>query len=132
MQRGHLSEVLRFCVVGGIGFLIDAGILLVFSQILDLSPFIWRFFSFLVASIVTWSLHRHFTFDLVVADPLRQWVRFTVFNGVGAALNLLIYSLLLLHGAPPLHHPIVAVFISSTAALFYNFTASKYLVFASD
>lgn len=130
MLRRNLGQMFRFCLVGGVGFLIDAGILFFFTQLLDLNPFIWRLFSFLVASIATWALHRHFTFYFVGSDPIRQWMRFAFLNGIGGATNLLIYSLLLLHGAPPLHDPMVAVVISSTITLFYNFTASKYLVFA--
>lgn len=56
-------------------------------------------------------------------------MRFALFNGVGGALNLLIYSLLLLYSAPPLHDPMLAVLVSSSIALFYNFAVSKYLVF---
>jgi putative flippase GtrA len=117
--------------VGGIGFVIDAGLLFVFTQIFYFNPFIWRLFSFLVASVVTWGLHRHFTFEFVASDPLPQWFRFALFNGMGGALNLLIYSLLLIYGIPPLDNPIGAVVVSSLIVLVFNFLVSKYLVFAN-
>lgn len=122
---------MRFGLVGGIGFVVDAGLLFVFTRILELDPFLWRLFSFLAASVVTWALHRHFTFEFVAVDPVRQWLRFAVLNGLGGALNFLIYSLLLLYGTYPLDDPMVAVTISSIIAFLYNFTVSKYLVFAN-
>lgn len=131
MLGGGLSQIIRFCLVGGIGFVIDAGLLFFFTQILDFNPFIWRLISFLVASVVTWGLHRHFTFEFVAADPLSQWFRFALFNGLGGALNLLIYSLLLIYGMPPLDNPMGAVVVSSLMVLFFNFLVSKYLVFAN-
>lgn len=129
MLSRRLSEALRFSLVGGIGFAVDAGLLFIFTRILEFNPFFWRLFSFLSASTVTWSLHRNFTFDFFALAPLRQWLRFAVFNGLGGLANFLIYTLLILHGAPLLDDPMVAVTISSMIAFFYNFTVSKYLVF---
>lgn len=130
MGKASLWEAFRFALVGGIGFIIDAGLLFVFTRLLELDPYLWRLFSFLSASVVTWALHRYYTFKFVASDPVRQWMRFAVFNGIGGALNFMIYSLLLLFGDVPLNDPMVAIVISSIIAYIYNFTVSKFLVFS--
>lgn len=130
MTRTGLIQAGRFGLVGGLGFVIDAGLLFIFTSLLGLGPFLWRVVSFLVASVVTWWLHRHYTFQRACATPVRQWGRFVVFNGAGAGLNFAIYSLLLIYGEAPLDKPMVAVTISSALAFVYNFTVSKYVVFS--
>lgn len=92
-SRRHVLQLLRFLLVGAVGFVVDAATLLLFTRGLGLSPFWTRIPSLLVAITVTWWLHRHFTFAWAraVKPSAREWLRFALANGVGNGANLLLY-----------------------------------------
>ncbi len=52
---------LRFCIIGGVGFIVDFGILYG-AVLLGVGFYIGRVISFLMASICTWILNRTFNF----------------------------------------------------------------------
>jgi putative flippase GtrA len=123
-----LPEPVRFCIVGGIGFVVDA---LVLSSILAVVPsavLAARVPSFLVAATVTWWLHRAFTFAHVAApaSSARQWLAFVFTNGAGNALNVAIYALLATFGGM---RPVLALATASIVAATVNYLASRHLVF---
>ena len=118
----------RFSLVGALGFVIDAGLLGIFTQILELDPFFWRLVSFLAAASTTWILHRKYTFR--AGGPwTSQWFRFVLFNGLGALLNFGVYAALLLYAPAPVSHPLAAVTVSSALAWGFNFAVCKWVVF---
>ena len=124
------AQFIRFCIVGGIGFIVDAGSL---SLLIDFTAMglLWsRVVSYLIAATVTWILHRHFTFPHGRNAPHGpQWVRFVVVNGVGAGINYGIYAVLVLNLALFAHWPVLAVAVGSGAALVFNYLASRRHVF---
>lgn len=124
-----LREAYRFSLVGGLGFVVDAGLLALFTKVMGLNPFGWRLVSFLAAATVTWILHRTYTFAATGLPWRSQWLKFILFNGLGALLNFAVYFALLLYGLAPLNDPLVAVTISAIIAWIFNFIVSKYLVF---
>ena len=117
----------RFCLVGAGGFGVDAGLLAVFHHGVGLDAFTARLVSILVAVTVTWQLNRWFTFAVRVHRSVREWTRYAVVNGAGAALNYLVYSALLL--SVPIA-PLAALAVASAVALGFNYLGSALLVFA--
>jgi len=119
-----------FCLVGGIGFVVDAGLLWLLLNVTDLGPLIARLLSYLAAVTTTWLLHRRLTFPVAGCErKARQWVLFVVVNGAGAALNYGVYALLVLFVGVFAEHPVAAVAVGSAVALLVNFWANRTWVF---
>src|SRR2546423_510705 len=69
-------ELLRFGVVGVIGFVVDAAVLTA-AIALGLGPWLGRALSYLVAATTTFALNRAWTFrSAAQAQPVRQWATF--------------------------------------------------------
>ena len=124
------AQFFRFCIVGTVGFVIDAGSLWVLIDFAGLGLLWGRVLSYLIAATVTWILHRHFTFPQGRNAPHgSQWVRFVAVNGAGAGINYGIYAVLVLNIGLFAHWPVLAVAAGSVAALAFNFLASRRFVF---
>ena len=122
------SRLLRFLIVGALGFVVDSGVLMVLVRGAGLSPVWCRIPSFLVAVTVTWWVHRQFTFAIAshTRPSIREWTKFVLAHGVGNAANLAIYwGLLLLLEWPVM----VALAIASVAAAGINYAMSARWVF---
>ena len=125
--RSESAGFARFCTVGALGFLIDAGVLLWLIRIFAMDPFLARALSILLALTMTWAMHRNWTFGTDGSDRLAEWSRFAAVNGAGGALNYLAYSALLI--ALPGTSPFVALIASSAVALIANFLGSRLWAF---
>jgi putative flippase GtrA len=124
-----VAELLRFAVVGTIGFIIDVAALHLFAEALGAGLYLGRVFSFLAAATVTWYLNARFTFR-VERLGLAQWARFLAANSVGAVVNCAVYAGLIALGWLPREFPAIAVGCGSLAGLALNFSASRHFVFA--
>lgn len=128
MQRTR--EFLRFCVVGGTGFVVDAGILEMFCHYGVSAP-IARAVSIAVALQVTFLLHGFYTFKTRGGFSRQRWLQFMLFNLVGAALNygtfLLVLMLPLLE--EPLPHRYLALVMGTAVGLVFNYTSNRRFVF---
>ncbi len=122
-----IGQLLRFGVVGGIGFLADAGVLLA-ALALGLDKYSGRVLSYLAAVTVTFALNRAWTFrDRQGSGAVAgQWARFAVLNLVGFAANYGTYALLV---ALTALHPVLAVAAGSLAGMGFNFVLSRRYVF---
>ena len=64
----HVSrQFLRFCIVGTIGFVVDAGSLYLIMATTGAGPYLARLFSFMMAASATWILNRNRASDYVVS-----------------------------------------------------------------
>lgn len=125
--RSHATQLTRFLVVGGVGFVVDASALLVLVRWAGLSPIWSRLPSILIALTTTWWLHRSFTFRSPArpAPTAAEWLRFVLSNGLGNGLNLALYWLMVAAG----WNLLVALAIASVAAVAINYSASAWWVF---
>jgi putative flippase GtrA len=122
-----MSRVLRFAIVGGIGFVADAAALWLLLATTPLGPFLSRLVSIGFGLTVTWLCNRHLTFRPSSRGPLREGARY---GGVGAAtsvVNYLVYCGLLLAwpGLPAL----AALVLASLAAMTLSYIGYSRLVF---
>lgn len=123
----------RFLLVGGIGFVVDAGVLSALYHLIGLTLLPARLLSFAAAVTVTWWLNRRITFAAGASSQRwREWRRYTVINGIGGALNLSVFLLLTSHASGPLAQPLPALAAASLIALLFNYTGSRMLVFTAD
>lgn len=123
------ARFVRFVLVGGFGFIVDAGALLLLISA-GTGPFVGRIISILLAMFITWRLNRAFTFEASQGSQVSEAGRyFSVATGV-AALNYLLYAgLLLLVPACP---PLVATAAATTVCTFISFTGYGRIAFRAD
>ncbi len=129
MRSDLLGQILRFGAVGGVGFVVDGGLLWLFIS-LDLNPYVARALSFPIAVLVTWVLNRNWTFR-ATRDSSRkgQFRRYFGVQTVGTLSNYAIYSLVI--GAFGTAGPTVfwAFAVGSFIGSFINFCGARYLAF---
>lgn len=117
-----------FGLAGGVGFVVDSTVLLLCLRALELGPLHSRAISFLCAMVVTWQMNRRFTFES--AEPLLgEFARFVAANSVGAAINVAVYTAVILFLGSKGAIPVIGVALGSLAGMTVNFTLSSWLVF---
>lgn len=115
-------QFLRFCLVGGVGFIVDFLVLQALI-IFGFTPQFARIYSILLALQVTFVLHRQFTFR-VQHSWWRAWIKFMASNALGALVNYACFVFALNFVS---HTP--AMLIATVIALFFNYWANKRYVF---
>lgn len=132
MAEHHDSEeigtsFLRFCLVGAIGFVVDAAVLLTLIHWFGVHPVLSRVFSFGIAVAVTFGLNSAWTFGSLRLQHLPSaFASYVGVQSVGAVCNLAVYTLAFwLLQLPPLS----CLGIASAVALIINYMGAKRLVF---
>ena len=128
MTTATLTQAGRFAAIGGIGFVVDGGILTVLNSVYDVNLFYARLVSFSVAVTVTWFLNRQLTFA-PNADAGREWGRYAVVNSIGALLNMGIFFWLIYAFEQLATWPIIPLAIAASIALVFNFFGSRHVAF---
>ncbi len=84
----------RFIAVGGIGFLVDAGVLTLAVRVLGASVYPARALSFSVAVFATWLLNRAFVFGHAGrgAPIVGEYSRYLVTQVIAAFCNLAVFG----------------------------------------
>ena len=125
--KTEAARFLRFALVGGTGFLIDAGLLTVLHNGVGLDPFSARLVSIAAAAFTTWRLNRSLTFAASDRSQASEAMRYAVVAGLTAALNYCLYALALIvwPGLPP----IVAAIGATLAAMLFSYAGYSRFVF---
>jgi putative flippase GtrA len=119
-------DFVRFCMVGALGFVINAVLLLVLNKNLH-SPFVAQLISSEIALFSNFMFHHKWTYratavrktltKLVIQFHMTSWAAI-----VGSALLVTI-------GIKYAHlEPLIALAISSALALFWNFAWSRFVI----
>lgn len=124
-----MSHLPKFILVGGIGFIIDAGGLYVMTLLTDWNEIIQRIPFFIVALLSTFALNSAFTFQNHTQNLFRSFCAYLSTNAVSQGFNFAIYSVLVLFIPFFTAQPVAAVFIGSAAAASVTYMLSKYWVF---
>ena len=128
-MRSSKAELLLFSLAGVAGFLVDAGIVWVFTRA-GVDPLTAQAVAFTVAVTVTWLLNRKFTFAHHASPNwIREWLHYVAANSVGAVVTNVVYMYLVLNISVFSRNPVSAVFVGAMAGLFFNFTTSRVFVF---
>jgi putative flippase GtrA len=128
-----LLEMFRFGVVGGVGFVADAAVLLAMLA-LGLGPYGGRVVSYVVAASCTFALNRAWTFRQQPKShaPMRQWALFLTLNLVGFACNYGAYAALISTVPLVARYPVLGVAAGSFAGMTGNFLLSRRFVFGTS
>lgn len=112
------TRIVRFVLVGGLGFLADAGTLLLLISG-GIGPFVARVVSILFAMFVTWRLNRAFTFGASSGSQISEAGRYFTVAASVAALNYLLYAGLLV--VVPACPPVLATAIATIVCTLVSF-----------
>ncbi len=124
-------QFVKFCFVGGIGFVVDAGTLTVMTRYGGVDPILARLISmFVFGMTTTWLLNRSLTFRAQSGGSiLAEYARFAAANAIGNSINFAIHAVLV-ETVPLVHdYPVLGVVAGTSVGLVFNFTSSKYFVF---
>lgn len=124
-----MNPFLKFLMVGTLGFAVDAGVLTALSAV-GLTAGAARPWSFLAAVTVTWQLNRTYTFRHLAAQHrlFEEWLRYLITGSSGAAINFLVFYVLL-WALPNGLDPLLALAAGSIAAMLFNFFGAQYFAF---
>ena len=122
-----VERFLRFAMVGGAGFLIDAGLLAALHHGAGLDPFSARLVSIAAAAFSTWRLNRMVTFGASAASQTTEGLRYASVAALTACFNYLVYALALIvwEDLPP----IAAAVLATLAAMTLSYLGYSRFVF---
>lgn len=123
------KRILPFAMAGIIGFVVDAGMLLLLAPLLG--PFGGRVLSFACAVLATWVINRNFAFADKAASSGkgREFLRYFGAMLPGAAVNWLAYGLVIALLADTHIGLILAVAAGSLSGMTTNLIAADRLAF---
>jgi putative flippase GtrA len=124
-----MRQLLAYCAVGGIGFVVEAVLIAGLQYGGGWSAFGCRFVSFPTAVLVTWWLNHRLTFGS--RGGWHELVRYLGTQGIGLTTNLLAYALAI-WAVPALNqHAVVALVFGSALGLAVNYVLARRFVFAA-
>lgn len=115
---------LRFLMVGGLGFLIDAGLTYVMIR-LRVESWLARIPAMLLAMAFTWLANRHFTFEVKRARSINEGLRYAAVGMAMAMFNYAAYLIFVHYGM----WPVTAVTVATACQTIISFYAYNHLVF---
>ena len=131
LKKLQSQQMLRFCVVGVIGYLVDASILTFFDWVLSFSPLYARAISFPIALSCTWYLNRTWTFEYgILKDVRSQYALYVFIQVVGRVIDYSIFAFLIVTYFFFESYPFIAVAVGSLAAMVFTYFCSTYFVFS--
>lgn len=122
-----MKKLLRFLIAGGIGFVVDAGVLHLLLWFTPFNPFVGRAISIPSALLATWVLNRNFTFGRSDRSLAAEGFRYGSVGLTSALLNYALFSSLLM--VQPSLQPIIALTAASVAATAFSFFGYSRFVF---
>ncbi len=131
MNPPMLRQLVRFAVVGTLGFVIDGGLLYLLLQS-QFDPYLARGISFPIAVTATWYLNRVWTFSIgdVAVSP-REYKRYLLIQIAGAGANYAVYVLLLQFVEHTPANALMALAVGALVGLIINFFGARYWAFAA-
>jgi len=123
------SQLFRFCVVGAIAFVVDAGVVQALVAGAGWDPLLARVVSYLLAATTAWVLNRRFTFGAGSAPVHHEYAKYLLLNTAGGAVNYATYAAMVLSFDLVRTMPWIGVAFGSVAGLVVNFGLNRWIVF---
>lgn len=132
MSITERRQIGTFVVVGLVGFLVDASALQIALSVFGQAPVPARLYAFAPAVLVTWLLHRRFTFAQRRSDKrtleLGKYIGSQSFSW---AIGFAVYASLVLFVDFFHRLPLAALVLQSAVGATCNYLLSHYLVFTT-
>ena len=130
LNHPTVLQFLKFGIVGVVGFVVDTAFLYLGIEALGMGRVAAGFFAFPFAVTVTWIGNRLFTFKDHDHEPMaKQWAKFASVCAVGIVFNRGTYTLMVSLIPFVYDYPVLGLLGGTAAGMFFNFFASKKLVF---
>lgn len=130
MSRTDLGRLLRFGIVGTLGFAVDSLVLLTLLATTGMDPYIARLPAFVCAASFTWLVNRSWTFADARRDaPVGQWGRYVTAMTIGAVANYGTYVVVITAFAMAMAWPVLGVAAGSLAGMVVNYTLARRFIF---
>jgi putative flippase GtrA len=124
-SRQTLVQVWRFCVTGGLAYLVNLGVYITLLWGLDI-PYLWAASgAFVFGWLTTFVFNKYWTFQRHELSTLTQGVRCLTVSLVSLGLNLVVLHLLVQGGA----HEVVSQALAIIAVAPINFLMSRHWSF---
>ncbi len=124
------AQVLRFGLIGSLGFLVDTATVYAAHFGLGLGLHVAGVLGFLVAVTFTWVMNRRFTFPEARSEARgRQWARFVATQTLGFVVNRGTYAGMISFVALAREQPVLAVAAGSLAGMVLNFVTARTIAF---
>lgn len=122
-------EILLFGLAGGIGFLVDAGVLYLLKGALWL--YAARVVSFLAAAFTTWLVNRNLAFQARKSGvPLhKEFSAYLALMTSGGFVNYALYVWLVTSSNLAAQHPVIGVAVGSLGGMLVNFLTARFLLY---
>ena len=117
----------RFLLVGGFGFIIDAGITYLLIE-MAVDPWIARIPAIFMAMSFTWIANRYFTYQVKKAHSTKEALRYFCVAAVMVLFNYFIYGFLINYRV----WPVAAVTIATLCQAIISFHAYRHFVFREE
>ena len=126
-----MNKFLKFALVGSIGFIVDAIILLVLVHIFDQTIIFSRIIAFFLAVFVTWIINRNFTFLRNTSYKKgKEYIYYLTIQTIGAILNLIIFIVLIDFVELFKNYLILPLGIASILVMFFNYFMIKNKIYS--
>ena len=125
LQR--LRPLIRFVMVGSAGLTTDMAVFHLMTAA-GLHPFVARFISLAVATVLTWRLNRHFTFGASGRHQAEEGLRYALVTLMAQGVNYLTFAVLIT--GPLADHKSLAILVGAGIAALFSFTGHSLFSFA--
>ena len=130
ISRALIIQFIKFGIVGVVGFGVDVGVLNLCMAEFGMDHYWGRVVSFCAAVTTTWICNRYFTFRGQGSGAAHaQFAKFAIVCVGGFVFNYGTYAFLILTQPLVVEYPSIGVAAGSIAGMFFNFFASKRVVF---
>ena len=127
------GQLLRFGVIGCIGFAIDGGLLTLLTVLVGVNIYLARLISFLLATLATWQLNRKHTFAMTTVSDKRlqvsEYARYFLVQVAGGLINLSIFAWLIFMEPQLRSLPILPLAMGAGAGLVWNYAGARLWVY---
>lgn len=127
------SQLMRFALIGAVGFAIDGSLLTLLSVVWGLNVYVARLVSFLTATLSTWWLNRKHTFGMAPAREFRvhanEYTRYFFIQIGGGLINLAVFAWLVYLEPAFRALPILPLACGAGVALLWNFAGARLFVY---
>ncbi len=125
------QRLLGFAMTGAGGFIVHAAMLSWLINFTSIDQLLAWFPAFITAVLFTWLVNRFIAFKGLkhAANKKAEAALYFLVQSLGAAINFIIYSALILYKLAGLSHPIIALAIGSIAAFGFNYIALRLCVY---
>ncbi|WP_341367179.1 GtrA family protein [Yoonia sp. BS5-3] len=129
MKSELVTQIMRFGVVGSVGFIVDASLLWLFLS-LGVNPYLGRLMSFPIALVTTWALNHKWTFGATHhAHRKGHFRRYLGVQLTGMSVNYMTYSLVITILGRDDFVILSALVAGSFVGMFINFCGARYIAF---